>query len=385
MSKKQIYLDYGASTPVHPQVIEAMIPYWTETYGAPSALHEFGRSAKNAVENSRRMIADLLNSKPEEIVFTSCGTESDNMALRGVMWGTQKHSTKVDKNHMIISCIEHDAVLNTAKQLRDYLGFDLAILPVDEYGQIDVEEVEVAIRSNTGVISIMAANDEVGTMQPINEIGEVAHAHNVIFHTDAIQAAGIKKWDMAIMPIDLVSIAPDKFYGPKGVGILYVRDGIMLTGYRHEGGHYDSTTNVAGIVGAAEAFRLAMERLETNNAHYISLRDHLIKGVLASIAQDCILTGHPVERLPHNASFAFRNISSNDLIMHLDNAGISVSGGSACKTGDPKPSSTLQAMGLSDEWTRGGLRLTIGDQNTIEDIDYVLDTLPRIVEKLNQL
>jgi cysteine desulfurase len=384
--KKHIYLDHGASTPVHPQVVSAMLPYWTEHYGNPSSSHEYGRSASQGLESARRTIAQLMNAKPNEIVFTGCGSESDNLAVRGVMGTARSHNRG---NHMITSCIEHGAVLNTAVQLRDHFGYDITILPVDQYGQISLDDLKAAIRPDTALISIMAANNEIGSNQPILAIGEIAREHHILFHTDAVQATVSIRWAMEKMPIDLISLAPHKFYGPKGVGILYVREGIdllsSLTGASQEEGRRAGTVNVPFAVGAAEAFRLAYAELDARLAHYTQLRDRLISGVLTAVSDDVILTGHPTDRLPHNASFAFRHVNGNDLIMHLDTAGISASSGSACKTGNPKPSATLQAMGLTDDWTTGGLRLTVGTQNSLEDVEYVVQTLPDVVKKLQKL
>lgn len=381
-----IYLDHGASTPVHPQVMEAMLPYWTEVYGNPSSYHEFGRSAAVALEKARASIATVIHAQPHEIVFTGSGSESDNLALRGVMWTGRAQGFG---NHLIISSIEHSAIKRTADQLRELFGFDVTIIAVDKYGRVRMSELEAAIRPDTALISIMAANNEVGTLQPIEEIGQIARQHNILFHTDAIQAIAVQQWDMSAMPIDLLSIAPHKFYGPKGIGVLYVRGGVMLqpavTGGGQEGGLRPGTENVAYAVGAAEALRLAIEELPQTLIHYRSLRDRLIDGITAAFPEHCILTGHPRQRLPHNASFAFRNISGNDLLMHLDVAGIAASSGSACKSGDPKPSATLEALGLSSEWTKGGLRLTVGRQNNMEDIEFTVETLPPIIEKLQKL
>jgi len=383
---QMIYLDHGASTPVHPQVIEAMYPYWTEVYGNPSSNHEYGRLASIALEEARDCIATLLNARPQEIVFTGCGSESDNLALRGVLWAGR---TSKRGNHLIISSIEHSAIKRTAGQLEDLFGFDVTILAVDEYGRVRVSDLEAAIRPNTSLISIMAANNEIGTIQPIEEIGQIARRYNIPFHSDAVQAIAVQHWDMASMPIDLLSIAPHKFYGPKGVGILYVRDGINLeptsTGGGQESGRRPGTENIAFAVGAAKALRLAVEELPQTVTHYRLLRDRLITGIMAALPDDCLLTGHPQQRLPHNASFAFRNISGNDLLMHLDMAGIAGSSGSACKSGDPKPSATLEALGLGSEWTKGGLRLTVGHQNSLSEMDYVVATIPPIVEKLQEL
>lgn len=386
MADKYIYLDHGASTPVDPRVVEAMRPYWTDVYGNPASHHEFGRSAAVALEKARQTVAEQLHARPDEIVFTGCGSESDNLAVRGVMWAARAAGRG---NHLIISAIEHSAVKQTAVQLRDLFGFDLTILPVDSDGRVRIADVEAAVRPDTALISIMAANNEIGTLQPIEEIGALAHARGILFHSDAVQAIAVRRWNMAQLPIDLLSIAPHKFYGPKGIGMLYVRQGVelepVLTGGGQEDGRRAGTTNLAYAVGAAEALRFAQEELDENVAHYRALRDRLIAGLTEALPDDCVLTGHPTERLPHNASFALRHVSGNDLLMHLDMAGIAASSGSACKSGDPKPSATLEALGLDAAWTKGGLRLTVGRQNTAAEIEYVLQQVPAIVTRLQQL
>jgi cysteine desulfurase len=342
--------------------------------------------AAEALHEARRAVAGLLHADAGEIVFTSNGSESDNLALRGVMHAARAAGRG---NHLIISVIEHSAVKGTAVQLRDLDGFELTMLPVDPYGRVALTDLEAAIRPDTALISIMAANNEIGTLQPIEGIGAIAHRHNTLFHTDAIQALAGQQWDMRRMPIDLLSIAPHKFYGPKGVGILYVRQGIdlvsSLTGGGQENGRRAGTENVAFAAGAATALQLAMREQEKANQHYRSLRDRLIAGLLEALPGDCILTGHPQERLPHNASFALRHISGNDLLMHLDMAGIAASSGSACKSGNPKPSAVLEALGLGPEWTKGGLRLTVGRQNTEADVDYALEIIVTAVRKLKKL
>ena len=383
MNRTPIYLDHSATTPLAPSVLEAMLPYWTEFYGNPSSMHFHGREAARGLKQARRTIAELLNARPQEIVFTGCGSESDNLAIRGVMWAARAAGRG---NHMITSAIEHEAVRETCRQLTTYFGFASTILPVDADGLVDPAAVAAAIRPDTALITIMAANNEIGTVQPITAIGEIARAHGVLFHTDAIQAAAYTAWDLATMPIDLLSLAPHKFYGPKGVGILYARQGVTLvsalTGGGQEEGRRAGTVNVPFAVGAAEALRLAMTRREQDTAHCQALRDRLIGGILAALPDDCRLTGHPTRRLPHHASFAFRHVTGNDLLLHLDVAGICASSGSACATGNPEPSHTLQAIGLSHEWTTGGLRLTVGRQNTPADIQYTLQTLPRILRAI---
>lgn len=384
--QRQVYLDHGATTPVSAEVRTAMEPYWAETYGNAASQHSFGRLAARAVAAARKTIADLLNARPDEIIFTACGSESDNLALRGVMWAARQNGRG---NHLITSTIEHGAVSATAAQLCELFGFDVTFVPVDSYGVVDLQALAAAIRPDTALISIMAANNEIGTLQPIEQIGELAHDHDIPFHTDAVQAIAGRRWDMADLPIDLMTIAPHKFYGPKGIGILYRRKGTELipsqTGGGHEDGFRSGTVNTPLAVGAAEALRLALEELDERTTHYQQLRDRLIEGLLAARPDDCILTGHPTQRTPHNASFAFRRISGNDLLIHLDLAGIAASSGSACSSGDPKPSAVLQALGLSDEWTKGGLRLTVGRQNSVEDIDYAINTIAQAAEMLQSI
>jgi cysteine desulfurase len=386
MTKRKIYLDHGATTPVHPQVLESMMPYWTEQYGNPSSSHTFGRQAESALRSARETISNLLNAFPGEIVFTANGSASDNLAIRGVVRSKQIQGKR---NHIIISSIEHSAVTKTALQLAKFNECELTILPVDHFGQVRLQDLEAAIQPNTILISIMAANNEIGTLQAVEDIGQIAREYSILFHTDAIQALAVKRWDMADMPIDLMSIAPHKFYGPKGIGILYVREGVelepVLTGGGQEENRRAGTENVAFAVGAAEALRMAMADQSDLLEHYRFLTGKLIEGLTSTLPDDCVLTGHPVQRLPHNASFAFREISGNDILMHLDLAGIAASSGSACKTGDPKPSKTLEAIGLGPEWTKGGLRLTVGRQNRVADIEYTLQTIPVIIKKLQEL
>jgi cysteine desulfurase len=380
---ERIYLDHGASTPVREEVIAAMIPYWTNHYGNPASVHEHGRQARRALEQARSEIAGLLGARPSEIVFTGCGSESDNLALRGVMMAARARGKG---NHLITSAVEHKAVLDTAIQLREHHGFDITVLPVDSEGRINLLQLEEALRPDTVLLSIMAANNEIGTYQPVAEVGQIARQQGVLFHTDAIQAAVTDPWDMSAMPVDLMSLAPHKFYGPKGIGILYVREGVellsSLTGGSQEEGRRAGTVNVPYAVGAATAFRLALaERTETVT-HYIALRDRLIQGVLDAFHGTCVLTGPSEERLPHNASFAFLDLSGNELLIHLDVRGISASSGSACLTGDPEPSAVLEAIGLGPRWTKGGLRLTVGRQNNMQQIEYTLDVLREIVPGL---
>lgn len=386
MGRKQIYLDHGATTPIRQEVMDAMLPYLTEHYGNPSSVHRFGQTASSGLENARAKVARSIDCLPEEIIFTGCGSESDNLAIRGIMWAAREAARG---NHLITCTIEHKAILDTAYQLRDIAGFDVTVLPVNRFGKIDLAELETAIRPDTALITIMAANNEIGTFQPYEQIGEIARQKGIYFHTDAIQAIAVRDWSMSSLPIDLMSISPHKFYGPKGIGILYVRKGVglvsSLTGGSQEDGRRSGTSNVSFAVGAAEALRLAVEERDSNTMHYTSLTRPLRRGILELFKGDALLSGHPTDRLPQNASFVFRNIEGNDLLRHLDLAGVYASSGSACLTGDPQPSAVLEALGLEPEWTRGGLRLTVGQQNTISDINYVLAILPGIVNKLRKL
>ncbi len=382
-----IYLDHAATTPVHSEVVEAMLPYWTDYYGNPSSVHNIGRGADKGLTLAREKFADLINSKPSEVIFTASGSESDNLAIRGVMW-TARSSGR--GNHLITSAIEHKAVLETAKLLRDLHGFELTILPVDEYGIVDVNEIEKAIQpDNTVLISIMTANNEIGSIQPLEEIGLLARDNDIFFHSDAVQAAALNQWDFNKMPIDLLSFAAHKFYGPKGVGILFARKDIHLTptitGGGQEDGRRAGTENVPYAVGAARAFELAMSEMQDTNDHYRNLRDRLINGILKRIPVGCKLTGHPSNRLANHASFVFKEISGNDLLIHLDMVGIAASSGSACLVGDPKPSSVLRELGFNDAWSSGGLRLTVGRQNNIDEINTVLEKLPEIVKRLENI
>ena len=376
MNEDLIYMDHGATTPVASEVLAAMQPFWQEMYGNPSSVHQFGREARRALEGARETIAGLLNARPQEIVFTGCGSESDNLALRGVMGTARARGTG---RHLITSAIEHKAVLETAYQLRDTFGSDVTVLPVDKHGQVSLAEVEAAIRPDTALISIMAANNEIGTLQPIEAIGELARERGILFHSDVIQAAAVTSWDMQTMPLDLASFAPHKFYGPKGIGFLYVREGVdllsSLTGGSQEEGRRAGTSNLPYAVGAAEALRLALNQREENVAHYQTLRDRLIAGILEALPEGTRLTGHPEKRLPHNASFAFQHVSGNDLLIQLDTVAVAASSGSACTTGNPKPSAVLEALGLDASWTKGGLRLTVGQQNTEAEVERVIEAV----------
>lgn len=383
-TQRSIYLDHSATTPVDPAVVAVMLPYWTTHYGNPSSVHHFGRNAQHALTEARQRIAAIIQAHPDEIIFTGSGSESDNLALRGVMLAARQRG---GGNHLITSVIEHKAVLDTARQLRDLWGFEVTILPVDEQGQVAVEAVASAIRPHdTVLISLMAANNEIGARQPIETVGELARAHGILFHTDAVQSAAYASWDMHRQPIDLLSMAAHKFHGPKGIGILYVRRGIELvpptTGGGQEEGRRPGTENVAFAVGAAVALELAQARQAVDVPRLIAIRDAFIQAVLSANPDTCRLTGHPTDRLPHHASLAVRHLSGNDLLMHLDMAGIAASSGSACLVGDPKPSAILEALGLSEVWTRGGLRFTFGRDNNLDQAHTAARALNTAITRL---
>ena len=385
-SKEQtIYLDHAATTAVDPRVVEAMLPYWTQHYGNASSIYGLGRDAQHALDGARQKVAEILNCAPKEIIFTSCGTESDNLAVRGV---ALERRNRARKNHIITSPIEHHAIGHTVEQLEKHFGFEVSYVPVDQYGMVDAADVERAIRPDTAIISIMFANNEVGTIQPIAEIGEIARAHKIPFHTDAVQAGGALELDVKAQKVDLLSLSAHKFYGPKGVGLLYARRGVPFiptqTGGGHERNRRAGTENVPYIVGLATALELATKELEESNARIAELRDRLVAGVLERIP-DSQLSGHPTKRLPNNASFLFKYIEGESILLNLDMKGVAASSGSACTSGSLEPSHVLMAMGFAHEIAHGSLRLSLGKGNTPDEIEYVLEILTGIVEKLRQM
>lgn len=362
-----------------------MEPYWTMIYGNSASIHAFGRAAAKELEAARGQVADILGCHPTEVVFAASGTESSNLAIRGVARAALKAGRG---NHIITSAIEHHAVGHTVAQLRDEFGFEATILPADGNGCVNPEEIEQNIRDDTVLISVMYANNEVGTIQPVSEIGRIARAYNVPFHTDAVQAGG--KLDLKVdrLNVDLLTLSAHKFYGPKGVGLLYVRQGTnlvpALTGGGQERGHRPGTVNVAGNVGLVAALRLAEAEREREVARLAALRDYLINSVIEQVP-DARVTGHATLRLADIASFAFRECDGEALVMSLDLAGIAVSTGSACTTGDPEPSFVLTAMGLEPEWGVGSIRFALGRWTTEQQIERVLHVLPRAVEKARLL
>ena len=384
MTEERIYLDYAATTPLDPRVLEAMMPYMTEHFGNPNSIHSFGREARRAIDEAREKIAQLLNCQPSEIVFTSGGTESDNLALRGVA-----EAYRHKGNHIVTTAIEHHAVLRTCKALED-MGFFVTYLPVDEHGLVSPEQVAEAVSERTILISVMHANNEIGTIEPITEIVRVVKEKrpDTIVHTDAVQTVGHIPVDIQELGVDLLSFSAHKFYGPKGIGGLFVRKGVRLvpqiTGGGQERNRRSGTENVAAIVGMAKALELAVEEMPTELPRLQALRDELITGVLSRIPETR-LNGHPTLRLPHNANFSFRGIEGEALLLQLDLNGIAASSGSACSSGSLEPSHVLLALGLDYELAIGSLRITLGRFTTREHILRLLDLLPKVVEKLRAL
>ena len=379
---EHIYFDHAATTPVDERVLQKMLPYFTDNFGNPNSQHWFGRRSVTAVDEARDTVASLIGAKPSEIYFTSGGTESDNWAIRGAA-----HARAEKGKHLIISAVEHPAMITTAKELEKE-GFEVSLAPVDEYGAVDVEKLKSLLRPDTIFVGIMTANNEVGTIQPLAEISGLCRERGILFFTDAVQAAGALKIDVNDPAVDLLSFSGHKFYGPKGVGVLYIRSGLKL-GKIITGGHQErtmrgGTTNVPAIVGLAEALRLAQEEREKNAAYVSSLRDRFISRVLHEIPY-VKLNGHPQNRLPANANFSFRYIEGESLLFSLDLAGIAVSSGSACSSGSLEPSHVLLAMGLPEGLAHGSIRFSFGKDNTPAQIDYAVDKLKEIVVKLRAL
>ncbi|OQB25335.1 MAG: Cysteine desulfurase [Firmicutes bacterium ADurb.Bin182] len=379
---KRIYLDNAATTALKPEVLEKMLPYFTEYYGNPSSLHSFAREAKKGIDKAREQTASAVGALPEEIIFTGSGSESDNMVLRGIA-----ALKKQNGNHIIISSVEHHAVLHTCEEL-EKAGFKVTYLPVDEYGRVFADDVASAITDKTILVSIMFANNEVGTIMPISEIGSICRARNVLFHTDAVQAVGQVPIDVKKMNIDMLTMSAHKFHGPKGAGALYIKKGIrlpaMITGGAQERKKRAGTENVPGIVGLGEAIEISVKNMETNAKRMRSLRDKLIMGIRERIP-DVKLNGHPSERLPGNVNFSIRYVEGESILLMLDLNGIAASSGSACTSGSLDPSHVLLAMGLDHETAHGSLRMTLGDETTDEEIDYVLEVLPGIINRLRSM
>ena len=382
--RPQVYLDHAATTPVAPEVLAAMLPYFSEQFGNPNSVHRWGQQAEHALYTARQQLAQSLNCSADEILLTSGGSESDNLALRGAALAAQAGGRG---SHLITTAVEHHAVLHTAQQLADHFDFDLTLLEVDTHGCVSAQQLADAIRPDTVLVSLMQANNEVGSLQPVAEMAAVARARGVLFHTDAVQAASQLELDVQALGVDLLSICAHKFYGPKGVGALYVRKGTQLqamqTGGSQEHGLRAGTQNVPLIAGMAQALQLVQQRRTTDNENFLQLRTGLIAGVLQRVPESR-LTGHPQMRLPNHASFVFRGVDGNALLRRLDVEGVAASSGSACKTGDPRPSGVLLAMGLQPEWARGSLRLSVGRATSAADVDYAVQTVERCVAALRK-
>ncbi len=373
------YFDNSATTRVKEEVLQEMFPYFCEEYGNPSSMYSVGREAKRALEKARVRVAKLINCKPKEIYFTGCGSESDNTAIKGIAYRNRKKG-----NHIITSKIEHPAVLHTCQSLEKH-GFEVTYLNVDKDGFINLSELENSIKPNTILISIMFANNEIGTIEPIREISKIAKKHNIIFHTDAVQACGNVDIDVRKLGIDMLSLSGHKLYAPKGVGALYVKEGIEFEKFM-DGGHQEKdkrggTENVAEIVGLGKAVELAKNNLEKHQEHLRTLRDYYIKNIEEKIT-DAKLNGPRENRLPGNANFSFPGINGEELLIHLDERGICASSGSACTTGSMDPSHVLVAIGLDKNMSKGTLRTSFGEENTIEDVDFLVDSLVEILNKM---
>jgi cysteine desulfurase len=379
---KYIYMDNSATTQVKQEVLDEMLPYFSINYGNPSSIYALGGKSKNAVEVAREKIAKAIGANANEIFFTAGGSESDNWALKGIAFANRKKG-----NHIITSKIEHHAILHTCQYLEKE-GFRVTYLDVDKYGTVDLEQLKNSITDDTILISIMFANNEIGTIQPIKEIGQIAKEKGIYFHTDAVQAIGHVKIDVNDLNIDLLSMSAHKFYGPKGIGVLYIRKGVkidpLITGGAQERNRRAGTENVPGIVGMGKAIELAYDNLEESNARLIKLRDRLINKILDRI--DYVrLNGHPTNRLPGNVNVCFEFIEGESLLLSLDMEGIAASSGSACTSGSLEPSHVLLAIGLPHEIAHGSLRLSLGDFNTEEEVDYVVDKLVEIVSRLRAM
>lgn len=379
---KRIYLDHAATTPMRPEVVEEMMPYFREKFGNASTLYFYGQEAKDAVNAARERVASVINAEASEIVFTSGGTESDNFAIAGIVWANQKKG-----NHIITTSVEHHAVLNICKFL-EKRGFEVTYLPVDTQGLVNPEDVKRAIRKETILISVMHANNEVGTIEPIEEIGEIAKAKGVYFHTDSVQTFGHIPIDVTKLKVDLLSVSAHKLYGPKGVGCLYIRKGVKIVPFLYGGDQENkrrgSTENVAGIVGFGKAAELVKDEMKEEISRLIPLRDRLIKQILEKIKYARI-NGHPAKRLPGNVNISVEFVEGESMLLQLDMKGICASSGSACTSSILEPSHVLTAMGIPPEVAHGSLRFTLGRGNSSEHIDYVLEVLPEIVERLRAM
>lgn len=380
---KPVYMDYAATTFTKPEVLEEMMPYFTEFYGNPSSIYSISRETKKAIDKARIRVAKALNAEPQEIYFTGGGSEADNWAIKGIALANKNKG-----NHIITSKIEHHAVLHTCEYLEKN-GFEVTYLDVDAEGFISLEDLKAAIRPTTVLVTIMTANNEIGTIQPIKEIGAICKEHKIFFHTDAVQAVGHMEMDVKEMNIDALSLSGHKIYGPKGVGALYLRKGIKIHNLVHGGAQERNrragTENVAGIVGLGKAIELAMENMEEEKKRLTYLRDKLIKGLRGAVEYSKLNGASGDKRLPGNVNISFEFIEGESVLLMLDAKGICASSGSACTSGSLDPSHVLLSIGLPHEVAHGSLRLTIGDKTTEEDVDYVIETVPAIVQRLREM
>lgn len=379
---KSIYFDHAATTAVKKEVLQEMLPYFTEKYGNASTVYRIGQVSKAALDDARARVAKVFNCKPNEIFFTGCGSESDNWAIKGAA-----RANKAKGNHIITTAIEHHAVLHTCKTLEKE-GFEVTYLPVDEYGLVSADDVKNAIKDNTILISIMYANNEIGTIEPIAEIAEIAKEKGILMHTDAVQAAGAVPIDLSELKVDMMSLSAHKFNGPKGVGALYIRSGVrianIIDGGAQERGKRAGTENLPGIIGLAKALELASASMEEKDKKITALRDYIIKNIEEKIPY-CRLNGHRTQRLPGNVNFSFEFIEGESLLLWLDINGIAASSGSACTSGSLDPSHVLLAIGLKHETAHGSLRVSLGEENTYEEADYFIEKLVGIVDKLRKM
>ncbi len=378
----RIYMDNAATTRVTEPVAQAMLPYLTEIYGNPSSVHAFGREARKAMEAARRQVAEALGAQPNEIYFTGCGTESDNWAIRGA---AEKHKSR--GRHIITSAIEHHAVLHTCQQLEKE-GFSVTYLPVDEYGLVSPQSLKEALREDTILVSVMLANNEIGTIEPIEELSAIAREAGALFHTDAVQAIGSVKIDVNQLGVDMLSLSGHKFHAPKGVGALYIRSGVrigrLMEGGAQERAQRPGTENLASIVGLGKAIELACADIEGHNQKLAAMRDRMIEGILSGIPE-ARLNGHPQKRLPGNVNVSVRYVEGESLLLNLDFKGIAASSGSACTSGSLDPSHVLLAIGLSHETAHGSLRFSLSEENTEQEVDQVVRALSEITERLRRM
>ena len=389
LPQRSVYLDHAATTAVLPEVVEAMLPYFTERFGNPSSVHAWGRAAHQGMENARRQVAGVLGCRPREVVFTSGGTEADNFAMKGVAWAYrrgafEKKQPSEGPGHIIISAIEHHAILHSAEELERH-GFEITVLPVDRHGMVSPDDVGRAMRPDTILVSIMYANKEIGTVQPVREIAAIAHSQGALFHTDAVQAGGALDMNVQDLGADLLSLSAHKFYGPKGVGVLYVKANTPLLPIQHGGSQESrrraSTENVPGIVGLGAALQRAHQNMDSETEYVKGLRDRLVSGIMERIERVHFM-GHPESRLPNNANFCIEDVDGETMLLKLDMRGIGASSGAACASGSTEPSHVLRAIGVPRELAQGSLRLTVGIDNTPEDIEYALDVLESCVTNL---